>query len=163
MAEVRGQWPTPGFTWYHGWRPHGCINSVCILVYFTAVLWWGRVCEGAVICRPCSSHDTDVRDIVPQMHRWGHLYEVKGWAVELTFRSLGALPSIYVTRSDRPIVVLPLTAFCVVVVRQQFHSVTFSCLWEKNMVGEWINERLRFMESLVCQLIESYTIRFFFF
>lgn len=147
MAEVRGQWPAPGFTRYHRWRPHVCIKSGCILVWFTALSGHQFTCKGNVICRPCASHDAQI--CVTPSHR--HTDEViymglkdcsEGLDVELTFRSLGALLSIFVTRSDTWMVLLPFTAFCVAEVREVEVShccwiFVFSdkgaCLWSQKM------------------------------
>lgn len=155
MAEVRGQWPTPGSTRSPRWRPHLCIKSGCIWVCFTAVSGHQCPCKGKVICRPCASHDAQM--CVTPSHR--HTDEViymglqdcsEGLAVELTFRSLGALPSIFVTRSDTRMLLLPFTAFCVAEVTElevphwcciSVFSDKGACLWREK-------ERVHFMESL---------------
>lgn len=138
---------TNGFTRYHRWRPHVWIKSGCISVCFTAVSRHQFPCKGSVICRPCASHDAQI--CVTPSHR--HTDEViymglkdssEGLAVELTFRSLGALLSIFVTRSDTRMVLLPFTAFCVAEVREvevshccwiSVFSNKGACLWSQKM------------------------------
>lgn len=166
MAEVRGQWPAPGFTRYHRWRPRVCIKSGCISVCFTAFSGHQFPCKGNVICRPCASHDAQIC-VTPSPRHTDEVIDMglkdrsEGLAVELTFRSLGALLSIFVTHSDTRMVLLPFTAFRVAEVREVEVSLCRRIsLFSDKGASLWSQERGNFMESLVCQLIESYIIKF---
>lgn len=90
MAEVRGRWPTPGFTWYR--RRHLCV-FLCASAVFAeegpSVSVWGvmqsvghvhHMTPGSVSHPP-----TDTDEVT-----WVRLKDCsEGWAVELTFTSPG--------------------------------------------------------------------------
>lgn len=88
-------------TWLHS-IPLMTSSCVSTRGAFWCVLLLHFLCEGNVICRPCAPHDGQIC-VAPFLRHTDEVIHMglrfcsKGLAVELTFRSPGALPSIFVT------------------------------------------------------------------